>query len=86
MLVLGEINWYETPYGVDGGSARLTAQKVWWGSAKCTEGSRNHLEIGFLSHDAELRKAATDFVADVISLLGTAPIRSCRSRAEHAQL
>lgn len=69
MLVLGEISWttYDTPYGLDEGSARFTPQKVWWGSANWTEGSRSHLEVGFLSHDAELLDAATDFVADVIA-------------------
>ena len=40
---------------------------LWWGSANWTEGSSKHLEAGFVSHDAELIDAATDFVADVIA-------------------
>src|SRR6187200_871727 len=36
-------------------------------SANWTGGSANHLGVGFLSHEAQLIDAATDFVADVIA-------------------
>jgi hypothetical protein len=69
ILVLGQITSpvYDTPYGLDEGSPRFKPQKVWLGSANWTEGSRSHLEVGFLSHDPEMLNAATDFVADVIA-------------------
>lgn len=69
MLVLGRIDFleYDTPYGVDEVGPRFTPQMLWWGSANWTEGSRKHLEAGFVSKDSELLHLATDFVSDVIA-------------------
>jgi hypothetical protein len=69
MLVLGKVVWedYGHPdYGSDE-QVKFRPTAVWWGSANWTETSPNHLEVGFVSHDAKLIDAATDFVADVIA-------------------
>ncbi|KZS67816.1 hypothetical protein A4G28_26990 [Mycobacterium ostraviense] len=69
MLVLGRIDLEDfghPDYGSDE-HLRFRPTAVWWGSANWTEKSSNHLEVGFVSHDAELIDAATDFVADVIA-------------------
>ena len=69
MLVLGRLDWkdYGHPdYGTDE-RVEFTPMVAWWGSANWTEGSRNHLEVGTISRDAQLLSTATDFVADVIA-------------------
>ena len=66
-------------YGSDERGWSSGRQVVWWGSANWTESSSDHLEVGFVSHDAELIDAATDFVADVIAFsepFGFRPRRS----------
>jgi hypothetical protein len=87
MLVLGRVDLIE--YGPDFGMTderlefRPTA--VWWGSANWTEGSRNHLEVGFLSHDAELIDS-NGLRGRCDRVLGTVRLGLRRTRAEHAQL
>jgi hypothetical protein len=69
MLVIGRIelvDYGHPDYGTDE-RLKFRPMALWWGSANWTGGSANHLEVGFLSHDAELIDAATDFVADVIA-------------------
>jgi hypothetical protein len=69
MLVMGRIDLKDFGHPDYGTDERLVFQPMalWWGSANWTESSSKHLEVGFLSHDAELLDAATDFVADVIA-------------------
>ena len=69
MLVLGHgcvAGCYgHSDYGSD---ERLSSgRRQCGGSANWTENYSDHLEVGFVSHDAELIDAATDFVADVIA-------------------
>jgi hypothetical protein len=67
--VLGKIDLKEYGHPDYGSDERLEFRPiaVWWGSANWTEGSRNHLEVGCVSRDAQLLDSATDFVADVIA-------------------
>ncbi|QUR69839.1 hypothetical protein F6B93_14625 [Mycobacterium spongiae] len=69
MLVIGRVEFmnYETEYGIVDDGPRFRPMAVRWGSANWTEGSRNHLEVGCVSRDAQLLDAATHFVADVIA-------------------
>lgn len=69
MLVLGTVVLQDYGHPDYGSDERLEFRPtvVWWGSANWTESSSDHLEVGFVSHDAELIDAATDFVADVIA-------------------
>ncbi len=69
MLVMGRIDPVDCghpDYGSDE-QLKFRPMALWWGSANWTEGSLNHLEFGFVSYDAGLLDAATDFVADVIA-------------------
>jgi hypothetical protein len=82
MLVLGRIELRDYGHPDYGQDERLEFQPtaVWWGSANWTEGSRNHLEVGFVSHDSELLNQATDFIADVIGF--SEPFGSTRAGPE----
>jgi hypothetical protein len=69
ILVMGRIELRDYGHPDYGSDERLEFQPtaVWWGSANWTEGSRNHLEVGSVTYDAEFMSAATDFVSDVIA-------------------
>ena len=68
LLVLGEIRWitYSPASAPEFEELRFVPQSVWWGSGNWTEGSRSHLEVGFMSDDPSLVREATDFVATLI--------------------
>jgi hypothetical protein len=77
MLVLGQIGWitYDTPYG-EQEKFSFEPQRVWWGSANWTEGSKSHLEVGFDCDDSRLVDDAAGFVADMI-LFSESTTTSC---------